>query len=453
MFRFGIQLFRIQASLGTLLFSLVISFSLSAQAVGERTCGSGIIDALKLGTDLSALVRLAPVASTPESETEGPDSPTQAMVKQLNRVVEPLRAGGALAEILQSPFFHETLSVQASEQGWAGHQRFSYFFKALPSPTQVHLLRALTVRLWLYTFREPHQFRGGVRAEELLRYRSLLESFMATGTDKIVHHFMARLEFETDETDAAIYRVISIPHPYFESEPFISFGPDSRFAAYEETGTALLKLQPTGKHYPFAYWMALNRACCSTATDRFGVGTFVGSGLLSPENNELQSGFSLPIVDSDYLSKLDYSVLVLRVTNLRWRLAMSRVTNPAQEIGLLRHRINETVRTSAGGSSAQTRVLTGLLHAALTYLGLGWLNYSIQPETIGEYTGYAQAFLPEQLTETLNTLSETLNGLEAQLTDWVGQMNAIGNSAELEAELNKLQLRLLPTDLDPPAHP
>lgn len=411
-------------------------------------CNGGLLEALKLGTDLTALVRFAPKTANTATPAESDLSP-QPWVQQLVALIEPLRAGGALVELLQSSFFHEGLAEQALEQGWVMSERFYTFFNRIAPAKRVDLLRALTVRLWLYTFRDPQHLRATTSGEDLLRYRELLMTFMASGTDEVVHQFLARIQFEQHETAAEIHRVMQIDDPY-EREPAFLYSKNCGIQAFEATGRAILSTAPTPK-VAFAYWMAVNRQGCSEGVKNAALQTWRKEGLLGEQDFSAQLAMRLPDVDASYLSTLETNVLTLRVHALRWRLAMSRITNPAGVVDDLRRHVEETLHASAQGTTTASGLLASLGNFVLNFVGRSVFGVGLATQDIAFFGDAAASMLPANVREAANSLFATLDTLKLQLDGWVRQASSMGNPEALLVELAQLERRLAVGSVNPPS--
>jgi hypothetical protein len=414
------------------------------------TCGTGILRALQAGTDLNTLLRMAPQSAdwpSPGSEAGSDTESGQPWVQQLVQLLKPLRAGGALVELLQSSFFHFALMEQAVEVGWAanGHERFSRFFARLSGPRQVQLLRALTVRLWIYTHRPAESFGNLAVAQiELDRYRELLVSFMAVGSDEIIQNFLARILFEADPTDADIHRILTRPEAVYGPDPVrVLFSKRMTVSEYRSMTAFLLSLETLDPHYPFMYWAHVHTAFLPKGMETAALDS-ISPDILSAGTRAGLAQFRLRTVDELYLSTLNQSVLKLQIQNLQWRLAMNRITSPHEVVDNLRRHIRETILLSEQGTNAASRLIAALSNFALRYLGLGWLGYSVDASDIAAYSGNVYEYLPQDLRLITDRLFVALDGLEEQLQDWARQAAALGDSTAIEAELARLQARLQP---------
>lgn len=407
-------------------------------------CTRQVLEALRTGQSVTTALTHAPASQVASPSLESESWSNIPWIQHLVKVMTPLRAGGALVELLQSTFLHLAFVEQAQESGWNRTGRFTTFFEKLTPSEQIAFLRAVSLRVWVNTFTPLAQVAApDVREPERLRYRNLLGSFLATTSDEIVHHFLARIRFESEATDKVVRQVIQFPAPLFAHARIrLLFAEEKGFTSSQLTSTleTLATLDESETKPIVTYWAALNRGI---TTLRLFDAQLERCRLLTDEVRNSIPHFALQPVGGAYLANLEASVLKLRIDHLQWRLAMSQITSPSAVVGNYRQHLLEALEASRQGSTSATQVVLGVATYVLRYLGLPtFFNTPVTSahiQTVGEI---ATSLLPESVRQASESLMKNLNDLEESLTDWVRQSEAITADAGVEEELIRLQARL-----------
>jgi|GEM_PF-5116055 len=408
-------------------------------------CTRQVLEALRTGQSVSTALTNAPASSQAGSPSLDSEAWSNIpWIAHLVKVMNPLRAGGSLVELLQSTFLHLAFLQQAQETGWNRQGRFTTFFEKLTPSEQILFLRAVSLRVWVNTFTPIAQIAApDVREPERLRYRNLLGSFLATTSDEIVHHFMARIRFEAEATDKVVRQVIQFPAPLFQHARIrLLFTEEKGFTAPDINSTldTIATLDESETKAIVLYWSALNRGITNL---RIFDAQIDRSTLLNDDIRQDMARFVLQPVGGAYLATLEASVLKLRIDHLQWRLAMSQITSPSAVVGNYRKHLMDALEASRQGSSSATQVVMGVATYVLRYLGLPtFFNTPVTSAHILTMGEIATSFLPESVRQASESLMKNLNDLEENLTDWVRQSEAITADIGVEDELARLQIRL-----------
>jgi hypothetical protein len=434
------------------ILSFVLLLALPVQAAPADPQDSGllgactrqVLEALRTGQSVTTALTNAPASQVASPSPDSESWSNIPWIQHLLKVMNPLRAGGSLVELLQSTFLHLAFIEQAQESGWNRNGRFTTFFEKLSPSEQIAFLRAVSLRVWVNTFTPLAQVAApDVREPERLRYRNLLGSFLATTSEEIVHHFLARIRFESEATDKVVRQVIQFPPPLFaHARMRLLFSEDKGFAAAELNSAleTLATLDETEGKAIVTYWASLNRSITNL---RVFDAQLERCSLLTDEVRHGMAHFTLQPVGGAYLANLEASVLKLRIDHLQWRLAMSQITNPSAVVGNYRKHLMDALEASRQGSSSATQVVVGVATYVLRYLGLPtFFNTPVTSAHILTMGEIASSLLPESVRQASESLMKNLNDLEENWTDWVRQSEAITADVGVEEELARLQARL-----------
>jgi hypothetical protein len=407
-------------------------------------CTRQVLEALRTGQSVTTALTSAPASQVASPSLDSESWSNVPWIQHLVKVMNPLRAGGSLVELLQSTFLHLALLQQAQESGWNRSGRFTVFFEKLTPSEQIAFLRAVSLRVWVNTFTPIAQIAApDVREPERLRYRNLLGSFLATNSDEIVHHFLARIRFESEATDKVVRQVIQFPAPLFQHARMrLLFAEEKGFTAAELNTTleTIATLDESEAKNIVIYWAALNRSITNL---RIFDAQLERCTLITDDTRQNLARFTLQPVGGAYLATLEASVLKLRIDHLQWRLAMSQITSPSAVVGNYRKHLMDALEASRQGSSSATQVIVGVATYVLRYLGLPtFFNTPVTSAHILTVGEIATSLLPESVRQASESLMKNLNDLEENLTDWVRQSEAITADIGVEEELTHLQARL-----------